>query len=79
MPARTVEGEAENLHKEVDDRMALAMLVHGAKDLVEVRKKLDATKIADKEIQPGPPGQAIRCDLDGIDATETLGLGPGHG
>ena len=77
--AGPVEEETEYLDEEVDDRMSFGMLPHGAKEPVKMRVKLNPTQVTSKEMESGPPSQAIGCDFNGIDATGTFEFGPGHG
>lgn len=79
VPAGSVEEEGEYLGEEVNDRMPLGMLAHGAKEPVQMRVKLDPTQVSGKKMEPGPPSQAVGRDFNSIDATGTLELGLGHG
>ncbi|MHC1791951.1 hypothetical protein [Solidesulfovibrio sp.] len=79
MSADPVEEETEYLNDEVENRMSFGMLAYGAKEPVKMRVYLDSTEVTSKAMESGPPCQAIGRNFNGIDATRTLELGPGHG
>jgi hypothetical protein len=49
-----VEEEAENLLEYLIDGRALGVLAHGPKEAIDVGKKVNATKVASKEVESGP-------------------------
>jgi hypothetical protein len=62
-----VEEEAENLLEKFIDGRALGVLAHGTEKTVDVGEKANVTKVASKEVEPGPTCQTVVCDLDIVD------------
>lgn len=65
--AGAVKEEAEHLLEKFIDGRALGVLAHGAEETVDVGEKVNAAKIASKEVEPGSACQAIARDLDIVD------------
>jgi hypothetical protein len=62
-----VEEEAEHLLEKLIDGRALGVFAHGTEKTVDVGEKVNATKVASKEVEPGPTCQTVVRDLDIVD------------